>query len=149
MRILAILLYYVLQLFPLTYRTRYWDADRQLHFCVWRQWLGRCYSVDDVVVVYDAEMARQCIAAIERGEYQTLDEVIAELRAKGRQAGTALVDSRNPRNGTRRRRTMPTFCISDLHASRPRPPRQFRLQRPGRTVRQLPGLRGADHVAGC
>jgi hypothetical protein len=83
MRILAILLYYVLQLLPLTYRTRYWEADHQLHFCVWRQWLGRCYSVDDVVVVYDAEMVRKSIAAVERGEYTTLDEIIAELRAKG------------------------------------------------------------------
>ena len=82
MRVLAILLYYVLQLFPLTYRTRYWDADRQLHFCVWRQWFGRCFQVDDVVVVYDAEMQRRCIAAIERGEYQTLAEVLGELRAK-------------------------------------------------------------------
>ncbi len=84
MKILAIFLYYVLQLFPLTYRTRYWDVtERQLHFCVWRQWLGRCYSVDDMVVLYDAEMARKCIAAIERGEYRRLDEIIAELRAKG------------------------------------------------------------------
>ena len=23
---------------------RYWDADHQLHFCVWRQWLGRCFQ---------------------------------------------------------------------------------------------------------
>jgi hypothetical protein len=79
---MSTLLYYLKQLFPLMYRTRYWDASHQLHFCVWRQWLGRCYSVDDVVVVYDAEMERRCIAAIERGEYQTLDEVLGELRAK-------------------------------------------------------------------
>ena len=79
---MSTLLYYLKQLFPLIYRTRYWDASHQLHFCVWRQWLGRCYSVDDVVVVYDAEMERRCIAAIERGEYQTLDEVLGELRAK-------------------------------------------------------------------
>jgi hypothetical protein len=39
--------------------------------------------VDDVVVLYNAELARQCRAAIDRGEYRTLDEVIAELRAKG------------------------------------------------------------------
>ncbi len=81
MRIFAILLYYVLQLLPLTCRTRYWDADHELHFCVWRQWLGRCYCVDDVVVKYDAEMERRCIAAIKRGEYHTLDEVLGELRA--------------------------------------------------------------------
>jgi hypothetical protein len=83
-RILATLLWYVSQLVPLTYRTRYWDADHQLHFCVWRQWLGRCYAVDDVVVRYDAEMERRSIAAIKRGEYQTLDEVLGELRAKCR-----------------------------------------------------------------
>ncbi len=34
-------------------------------------------------MLYNAELARQCRAAIDRGEYQTLDEVIAELRAKG------------------------------------------------------------------
>jgi hypothetical protein len=76
--------YFLKQLLPLTYRTRYWDPQHQLHFCVWRQWFGRCFKVDDVVVVYDAEMERRCIAAIERGEYQRLDEVIAELRAKCR-----------------------------------------------------------------
>jgi hypothetical protein len=81
MKILATCLYYLLQLVPLIHRTWYWDGDRQLHFCVWRQWLGRCYSVDDVVVLYNAELARQCRAAIDRGEYQTLDEVLAELRA--------------------------------------------------------------------
>jgi hypothetical protein len=82
MKILATCLYYLLQLVPLIHRTWYWDGDRQLHFCVWRQWFGRCYSVDDVVVLYNAELARQCRAAIDRGEYQTLDEVIAELRTK-------------------------------------------------------------------
>jgi hypothetical protein len=83
-RILGTLLWYVSQLVPRTYRTRYWDADHQLHFCVWRQWLGRCYAVDDVVVRYDAEMERRSLAAIKRGEYQTLDEVLGELRAKCR-----------------------------------------------------------------
>jgi hypothetical protein len=78
------ILYLLKQLLPLSYRTRYWDAGHELHFCVWRQWLGRCYAVDDVVVKYDAEMERRSIAAIERGEYRRLDEVIAELRAKCR-----------------------------------------------------------------
>ena len=86
MKSLATLLYYFLQLVPLTHRTWYWDGDRQLHFCVWRQWLGRCYSVDDVVVLYNAELARQCRAAIAAGQYQTLDEVIAELRASASNA---------------------------------------------------------------
>ena len=82
---MSTLRYYLKQILPLTYRTRYWDAQHQLHFCVWRQWFGRCFNVDDVVVVYDAEMERRCIAAIERGEYQTLDEVLGELRAKTRE----------------------------------------------------------------
>ena len=82
---MSTLLYYLKQLLPLTYRTRYWDAQHQLHFCVWRQWLGRCFNVDDVVVVYNAEMQRGALAAIQHGEYQTLDEVLGELRAKTRE----------------------------------------------------------------
>ena len=84
LNILAFLLWRVVQLVPLTHRTRYWDAQHQLHFCVWRQWFGRCFNVDDVVVKYDAEMERRCIAAIDRGEYQTLDEVLGELQARCR-----------------------------------------------------------------
>jgi len=68
------------QLFPSTYRARYWDADHRLHFSVWKMWLGRCYDIDDVVVCYDAGMERKCMAAVERGEYQTLDEVLSELK---------------------------------------------------------------------
>lgn len=38
------------QLLPLTYRTRYTDNSGKRHFCVWRMWFGRCFSIDDVVV---------------------------------------------------------------------------------------------------
>ena len=42
--------WYLKQLLPLAYWTRYRDgADRQ-HFCIWKMWLGRCYSVTDVII---------------------------------------------------------------------------------------------------
>ena len=41
--------WYIKQLFPITYRTRYLE-DGQRHFCVWKMWFGRCYKVDDVVI---------------------------------------------------------------------------------------------------
>lgn len=41
--------WYLRQLFPLTYRTTYGE-NGQRHFCVWRMWLGRCYDIDDVVI---------------------------------------------------------------------------------------------------
>ena len=42
--------WYVRQLFPLTYRTFYLDAQGLLHFAVWKMWFGRCYRVTDVFV---------------------------------------------------------------------------------------------------
>lgn len=43
------LVWYLKQLFPLTYRTTYTEAGVR-HFTVWRMWLGRCFDVDDVVI---------------------------------------------------------------------------------------------------
>lgn len=42
--------WYIRQLLPLHYRTRYRDAEGNLHFCVWQMWFGHCFAVDDVVV---------------------------------------------------------------------------------------------------
>lgn len=42
--------WYLKQLLPLVYRTRYRDSSGQRHFCVWRMWFGRCFAVDDVVI---------------------------------------------------------------------------------------------------
>jgi len=42
-------IWYLKQLVPLTYRSRYSDA-RGKHLCVWRMWMGRCFDVDDVVI---------------------------------------------------------------------------------------------------
>jgi len=39
------------QLVPLTYRSRYSDAEGMKHFCVWKMWLGWCYRVDDVAIL--------------------------------------------------------------------------------------------------
>lgn len=41
--------WYVKQLVPLTYRTRY-EKEGQKHFTVWKMWRGRCYAIDDVVI---------------------------------------------------------------------------------------------------
>jgi len=43
-------MWYLKQLFPLLYRTRYSNAEGS-HFCVWRMWFGRCFAIDDVLVV--------------------------------------------------------------------------------------------------
>lgn len=43
------MLWFLKQLLPLTYRTRYGIGGEQ-HFVVWRMWLGRCFAIDDVVV---------------------------------------------------------------------------------------------------
>jgi hypothetical protein len=43
------LIWYLRQLLPLHYRTHYTDAQGRRHFTVWQMWLGRCFSVDDVV----------------------------------------------------------------------------------------------------
>ncbi len=42
--------WYVKQILPLTYRTKYRDENRALHYCVWNMWLGHSYNKDDVVV---------------------------------------------------------------------------------------------------
>jgi hypothetical protein len=88
--------YYLKQLLPLTYRTRYFDGNGRLHFAVWRQWFGRCFQTDDVVVQYDAEMARRCLMAVERGDYQTLGQVIAELKARSRGQEPAVLEPIDP-----------------------------------------------------
>jgi hypothetical protein len=43
------LYYWVHQLFPFTYRSRYSIKGRK-HFTVWRMWMGRCFDIDDVRV---------------------------------------------------------------------------------------------------
>ena len=43
-------IWYLKQLFPLTYRSHYGDSDGRKHFTVWCMWFGRCFDVEDVVV---------------------------------------------------------------------------------------------------
>ncbi len=43
------MLWYLKQFLPLTYRSRYTENGKQ-HFCVWRMWAGRCFTIDDVIV---------------------------------------------------------------------------------------------------
>jgi hypothetical protein len=79
---LANLLWLGQTLVPLLHRAWHWDSQHQLHFAVWWEWLGFRFATDDVVVKHNAEMERRCAEAMERGEYQTLENVIAELKAK-------------------------------------------------------------------
>jgi len=44
-------IWYLKQLLPLTYRTKYRD-DQGQHFTVWKMWFGRCFAIDDYVVTY-------------------------------------------------------------------------------------------------
>jgi hypothetical protein len=43
------ILWYLKQLFPLTYRTVYIEKGEK-HFSVWKMWFGRCYYIDDYIV---------------------------------------------------------------------------------------------------
>ena len=39
------------QLLPLTYRSVYTDDKGSRHFCVWNMFLGKCFNVDDYVIL--------------------------------------------------------------------------------------------------
>lgn len=47
---LSKVVWYLRQLLPLTYWSKYRDAHDQRHFCIWRMWFGRCFDVTDVIV---------------------------------------------------------------------------------------------------
>ena len=38
--------WYIKQLLPLTYRTKYRKAGKMV-FCVWNMWLGRCFNIEE------------------------------------------------------------------------------------------------------
>lgn len=44
------LIWYLKQLFPLTYRTRYIDQADNKHFIVWNMWFGRCFNIEDAII---------------------------------------------------------------------------------------------------
>lgn len=45
------LIWMIRQLLPLEYRAYYTLTDTgERHFCVWRMWMGRCFSIDDVAI---------------------------------------------------------------------------------------------------
>ena len=41
--------WYLKQLFPLTYRSRYSNGEGK-HFAVWKMWFGKVYKYDDVII---------------------------------------------------------------------------------------------------
>jgi hypothetical protein len=45
------MLWYLKQLLPFTYRSHYFDSEHEPHLAVWRMWLGRCFDVEDVVIL--------------------------------------------------------------------------------------------------
>lgn len=45
------MMWYLKQLLPLTYRSHYRDLNDRKHFCVWKMLLGKCYRVEDHIVV--------------------------------------------------------------------------------------------------
>jgi len=42
--------WYIKQLLPLTYRSKYRDCNNNKHFCVWNMWMGKCYNIDDIII---------------------------------------------------------------------------------------------------
>lgn len=42
--------WYLKQLLPLTYRSRYSTRDGAKHFCVWNMWFGRCFNIEDYII---------------------------------------------------------------------------------------------------
>ena len=40
------LVWYVKQLFPLTYRSKYKDTNGKRYFAVWKMWFGKVYKHD-------------------------------------------------------------------------------------------------------
>lgn len=44
------LMWYIKQLFPLTYRSLYKTADNNSHFAVWKMWFGHVFNYNDVVI---------------------------------------------------------------------------------------------------
>jgi len=44
------MIWYLKQLLPLTYRSRYTDSSGHRHLAVWRMWWGRVFDHDDVII---------------------------------------------------------------------------------------------------
>lgn len=43
------LVWYIKQLFPLTYRSHYGEKGQE-KFCVWKQWFGRPYKIEHIKI---------------------------------------------------------------------------------------------------
>ena len=44
------MIWYLKQLLPFTYRSKYGTADGKKHFSVWNMWFGKVFNHEDVVV---------------------------------------------------------------------------------------------------
>lgn len=44
------IIWYLKQLLPLTYRSRYKEGDKN-YFHVWNMWFGKCFNQDKVEIV--------------------------------------------------------------------------------------------------
>lgn len=47
--------WYLRQLLPFTYRSKYKTSDGKRHFAVWKMFLGNCYDYEDFVLGVDSE----------------------------------------------------------------------------------------------
>jgi len=70
------------QLFPLTYRTFYLDAQGLLHFAVWKMWFGRCYRVTDVFVDSYLTALDDTIKTL-RALYAEADRIVQTFERQG------------------------------------------------------------------
>lgn len=43
-------MWYLKQLLPLTYRSKYKKGDKKI-FCVWNMWLGKCFNIEEYEIV--------------------------------------------------------------------------------------------------
>lgn len=53
------ILWYFKQLFPLTYRSRYWKGDKKV-LCIWKMWFGKCYYIEEAIL-HDIRNPKFCI----------------------------------------------------------------------------------------
>ncbi len=70
-------LWYLKQLLPLTYWTRYGD-HLGLHFVIWRMWFGRCFSITDITLGFlskDTLIRNQNMQECNLGDYLEKDSI--------------------------------------------------------------------------
>ncbi len=78
MRLLLCVLWWLRQLFPMTYRARYIDLAGY-HFTVWKMWFGRCYKIDDVLVECETDTSKDMRRIVAQRLGRTAAETIRRV----------------------------------------------------------------------